>query len=457
MHSKALIQLSILLATMSCGTVEVIDDGNADGDAGGGNPAVSPTVASVTPENGPLAGGNEVTLTGENFSESLIVIMDGKEVADVASPDATTLTFTAPAGTSVGELTDIYVYGDDGFGILNAAYVYNPVPTVASFAPTFGPLSGGQEIELRGSGFLTNNPGTPTVTISGVAATNVDVVDDTTIRVQAPSGTPALVATASDVIIETTNGTATADAPYIYVRPGLLLGTRFASPDAELGVSFFDIPTGKIASLIRTDFGIARMDLVPGDGLVVRGNRAGFGSSGRSLFAKIDLFDGVVDVVGTITLANFGSVQVRPVATIGGQLRGLSTNRQIGNINLDDRTFAAIGIPVNGTPTQGCLAPNGTNAAFHMDQGTGSLSTFNLTTGAFTAGPALSGLPPGAWRCHGATQAAGELFAIFMERTPSSAAPSILVRIAPNGVANVIADLPGGFAGGLAATPQAGF
>ena len=75
MLNRNLQALSILLIAASCGTVEPID-----ADTDGGNPAVAPVIASVTPANGPLEGGNDITLSGENFTVGLTVVMNGREV-----------------------------------------------------------------------------------------------------------------------------------------------------------------------------------------------------------------------------------------------------------------------------------------------------------------------------------------------------------------------------------------
>lgn len=60
-----------------------------------------PTVTSITPSSGTLAGGYPVTLVGTLFSGSTTVTFDGSPIT-VTGVTATTLTFTVPAGRSVG-------------------------------------------------------------------------------------------------------------------------------------------------------------------------------------------------------------------------------------------------------------------------------------------------------------------------------------------------------------------
>jgi len=452
-----LVQLSILLTSISCGSIKVADNGGNGGDGDGGGNATQPSITAVDPARGPLAGGNEVVLTGTNFSGDLIVVMNGREVTDVTSPSETTLSFNAPAGTNPDEPIDILVYGDSGFGTLNEAYTYNEVPTLTAILPAFGPISGGQQIEVHGSGFLNNNPDAPTVRIAGIAATNVTVIDDTTLTADSPMTSPDLVAESQDVVVETANGSSTLASAFVMVRPGLLLATRKLSPEVdEFGISFFDIPTGKIAQIIPLDTGVGRMDFVPGEGIIARLNRDGAsGNVGPAMLSRIDLVDGSITDLGPAKDGT-SSIGFRPLATIAGKLHGLSNGSRLGSVDLGSMAFTQVGTVVSGTPSQGCLAADGSNGAFQMDSGIGSLSRFNLQDGAFSAVAPLVGLPPGSWRCHGAvTRAGGVLFALFIDRTTFEApGPGLIVTVNTNtGVVTTIANLPPGY-GALMSGPD---
>lgn len=447
MLNRNLQALSILLIAASCGTVEPID-----ADTDGGNPAVAPVIASVTPANGPLEGGNDITLSGENFTVGLTVVMNGREVVDALVPDGNTITFQAPSATTAGELADILVYGDTGFGRIEAAYTYNAGPTIALVAPAFGPLSGGAPIEIRGSGFLENNAGTPTVRIGDLEATNVQVVDDTTLTATSPSAAPDIVALPQDVVVENDNGTAATDDSFVFVRPGLLLATRKNEFGTPLGISFFDIPTKRLVQLAALDSGVARMEFVPGNGLIMRLNRIGaIGGNGPRMWRRVDLQTGSISDLGPVRVGQ-NAQTMRPVAFVGGQLRGLNSSRQFGSIDLNAMTFNGVG-PTAGNPFRGCLAANGANSVFHLDGANEELSTFIASTGIVTAGPPISGLPAGGdLRCHGATNAAGTLFAVFIDRSFSEQ-PASLYRInTATGVATLEADLGNGY-GALTATP----
>ncbi len=66
-------------------------------------PAVdlTPQITSISPTHGPLAGGNDLTIRGANFTESTTVLI-GDRPAQVFPIDATTMLVTVPAGAAAG-------------------------------------------------------------------------------------------------------------------------------------------------------------------------------------------------------------------------------------------------------------------------------------------------------------------------------------------------------------------
>lgn len=84
-------------------------------------------------------------------------------------------------------------------------------PVVSSFHPSIIKASGGATITLRGKGFLVSS-GTPAVTVGGVAATNVTVVDAETITFTAPAGSGGQV-----IEVSTANGMGASTAHLNYV------------------------------------------------------------------------------------------------------------------------------------------------------------------------------------------------------------------------------------------------
>jgi len=82
-------------------------------------------------------------------------------------------------------------------------------PTLSSVSPATGPAAGSTLITLTGA----NLSGATGVTVGGVAATNVQIVNATTVTAITPAGT----AGAESVSVTTVGGTATLDNAYTYV------------------------------------------------------------------------------------------------------------------------------------------------------------------------------------------------------------------------------------------------
>ena len=56
-----------------------------------------PTVTSVSPNNGPTAGGTAVTITGANFATGATVTFGTMAATNVVVNNSTTITATTPA------------------------------------------------------------------------------------------------------------------------------------------------------------------------------------------------------------------------------------------------------------------------------------------------------------------------------------------------------------------------
>lgn len=173
----------------------------------------TPVVSGINPTAGTVAGGTPVTVTGSGFgtsgSPNVTSVTIGNDVVPRGTDaltvvDNTHLTLDMPAGTAslAPSSSGGTVAGQDGSGLAevvvtlsdgvssmagpNAEYSYvdetsggSPVaiPSVSSISPYAGVDGGGTQITIYGSGFdglgLATND---TVTVGGVAATNVDAV-----------------------------------------------------------------------------------------------------------------------------------------------------------------------------------------------------------------------------------------------------------------------------------------
>jgi hypothetical protein len=163
----------------------------------------APTITTVTPSSGPLAGGTSITIAGTNLANATVTV-DGK-LANSVVAGATSITATTPAGT-VGSKS-VVVTTPGGSVTKASAFTYVAAPTITTVTPTSGPLAGGTAITIAG----TNLTGA-TVTIDGVAATSV-VAGASSISAKTPSGT----AGAKNVIVTTAGGSATKAGGFTYV------------------------------------------------------------------------------------------------------------------------------------------------------------------------------------------------------------------------------------------------
>ena len=84
-------------------------DGNGNGQSGslanGFTYIGPPTVSSVSPNNGPTAGGTAVTITGTNFAAGATVKFGGTAATNVVVVSRTSITATTPAGMRRGAVT----------------------------------------------------------------------------------------------------------------------------------------------------------------------------------------------------------------------------------------------------------------------------------------------------------------------------------------------------------------
>jgi hypothetical protein len=144
---------------------------------------ISPvTVTGVSSNQGPVAGGNTVTISGTDFSSGATVLFGTTAGTNVVVSPATSLTVTAPAGT--GEV-NVTVTTADGTSAINSAdlYTYEAAPAVSSIRPASGSVSGGSTVTITGSGFVSG----ATAQFGSTAATSVTVASDTSLTATTPA------------------------------------------------------------------------------------------------------------------------------------------------------------------------------------------------------------------------------------------------------------------------------
>lgn len=192
----------------------------------GFTPVILPTVTGITPANGSVVGGTEVTITGTKFTGATAVTFDGIAATEFLVVNATSITATTPAHDE--GVVDVVVTTPGGAATKTFTYETEviPTPTVTGISPANGPVSGGTEVTITG----TKLTGTTSVTFDGIAATAFSVASDTSIT----ATTPAHVAGSVDAVVTTPGGAATVTYTYEEI---VLPAPTVTSMDPATGVA----------------------------------------------------------------------------------------------------------------------------------------------------------------------------------------------------------------------------
>ena len=143
-----------------------------------------PTLTSISPTNGKIAGGNLMTLTGTGFLGGASATVGGTTCTNPNLVSSTTMTCTIP--THLANTYDVQIMNTDSqSATLANAYTYNAQPVISSVTPNNGVLAGGTTITITGSGFMSG----ATATIGGTTCTSLFVVSSTSITCTLPSKT----------------------------------------------------------------------------------------------------------------------------------------------------------------------------------------------------------------------------------------------------------------------------
>jgi hypothetical protein len=162
-----------------------------------------PTITSVSPRSGPLAGNTPVTITGTNLSNVTAIAFGTTQVTSSFFDTGTQIFVNSPAGMSPGTV-DVTVTNPVGTSPTSPAdqFTYSapaaPAPTVSSISPTAGPPTGGTTVTITGTNFTM----TSTVDFGTIPATNVQFVTSNELTAVSPAGSGVV-----DVLVTTSGGT----------------------------------------------------------------------------------------------------------------------------------------------------------------------------------------------------------------------------------------------------------
>ena len=187
----------------------VVGEVQAPKDASGA--IVNPSISSLSPNAGPLAGGTSVTLSGAAFSTGMSVDIGGVACASVSVVSTNSATCTTGVNTA-GAKTVSLTTTDGLSASLASGYSYQAAPTVTGIAPSFGPIAGGTSITVSGTNFVSG----ATVALGGTSCTSVNVTTSTSLTCVTGS---ASAATVSAIVTNTDSQASAAAGSYTYTTP----------------------------------------------------------------------------------------------------------------------------------------------------------------------------------------------------------------------------------------------
>ncbi|UHA75717.1 IPT/TIG domain-containing protein [Paenibacillus sp. 481] len=111
-----------------------------------------PEITSVTPNEGPVQGNNDVTINGKHFMQNVKVQFENKP-ATVISVTDTMIKVKVPTGDKNGTVSVSIENVDGTKAVLNNAYSYVEGPAITTITPNVGTKLGGETITVTGTNF----------------------------------------------------------------------------------------------------------------------------------------------------------------------------------------------------------------------------------------------------------------------------------------------------------------
>jgi hypothetical protein len=205
----------------------------------------TPGVSGVSPPTGPIAGGNNVDVTGSNFTGATDVFVGSVDLSPC--PSAPCFVFNSSTSITIDQMpshgagtVDITVETPAGTSATNSADEYTyvpPVPTVTGVAPGDGPAGGSNSVTVTGTGFegtgyAATDVFVGTIDISNQCPGSLCFTINSATSITIPN-MPAHAAGTVDVTVENSGGTsATSPADQYEYEPTPVVTSVFPSAGA---------------------------------------------------------------------------------------------------------------------------------------------------------------------------------------------------------------------------------
>ena len=332
-----------------------------------------PAISSVSPPNGPAAGGTSVTITGSGFDGATAVRFGGTNASSYTVNSPTQITATAPTGTGTVDITVITAGGTSTAG----QFTYIAVPAISSVSPSNGPAAGGTSVTITGSGF----DGATAVRFGGASASSYTVNSPTQITATAPAGTGTV-----SIVVTTPGGTSNTGAAnqFTYIAVPVITSLSPSRGPAKGGTAVI-ITGSDLSGATAVNFGGASAS-------------AYTVNSATQITATAPAGTGPVDVTVTTpsgtsntgTASQFTYINLVIGPTNATVAYGSSANPITLNISGDVPTSVAVA----SSPAHGTATASGINITYTPTAGySGPDSfTYTATNGSDTSAPATVSL-----------------------------------------------------------------
>jgi hypothetical protein len=207
----------------------------------------TPTVTSMSPTHGAASGGTTVTIVGTGLAGATVTVGTAAPVAAVVNAGGTSLTFRSPASVAAAG-TALPVVVTATSGQMTAVPTWTDDPTITSMSSQVGNITGGNFVEIKGSGFTGAAAGD--VVFDGTAATAIKVVSDGDLWAQTAAAS-AMAANAVVTMASDASATSTASA-WTYVSIPTVTG--FANGASSRNADTLANPVGASITIDGTGF-----------------------------------------------------------------------------------------------------------------------------------------------------------------------------------------------------------
>ncbi|WP_314175690.1 IPT/TIG domain-containing protein [Streptomyces winkii] len=349
----------------------------------------APVVSALSPVQGPVGGGNQVVVSGTGLFGATVVRF-GISAASFTVTDDGHITATAPPGTGAVPVT-VTTPGGTSNGL---TYSYVPAPVVSALSPVQGPVAGGNQVVVSGTGLL----GATTVRF-GATAAPFTVTDDGHVTAVAPAGAGAVPVTV------TTPGGTSNGLTYTYLAAPVITGLNPGQGPPSGGNQVVVSGTG-LAGATAVHFGAVSADFADvSDTQLTATAPPGQGAVPVSVVTAAGTSNSVTYAYTTAAAPTLADLNPHYGPTGGGNAVVITGTDLAGTTAVHFGAEAATGIDVQGDAQITVTAPAGTatvQVTVTTPAGTSDPATGNPYY-TYLNQPAITALTPDSGQASGGT------------------------------------------------------